>query len=33
LSHVDDVIRPIWKEASEALDREFVFPEMKEEEK
>jgi len=31
--NMDDVVRPIWKEASEALGREFVFPEMKEEEK
>jgi len=31
--NMDEVIRPIWEEASKALDREFVFPEMKEEEK
>lgn len=29
--NMDEVIRPIWDEASRALDREFVFPEMKEE--
>jgi hypothetical protein len=29
--NMDEVIRPIWDEASEALGREFVFPEMEEE--
>lgn len=31
--NMDDVIRPVWQEASEALGKEFVFPETKEEKK
>ena len=31
IKNMDDVVRPIWAEGSEALGREFVFPEMKKE--